>query len=208
MESSNTIQKPFSIILFDLGNVLVRVDYGGFLRTLGFDHEMAARELYELLEEDSRAYEMGKVTAEEFLGVINAKLQRSYTFEEFRRAWVSILPSPVPGVSKLVERLVSEYRLMLLSNTNELHFRHSTESFPILRHFERCFLSYQVGALKPEPAIYQCVLKDVDVPPRQVLFIDDLEQNVQAGRNAGMVGVVFRGADSLQSELKRLGVIL
>src|SRR3989304_7627335 len=148
METLKTKERPFSIILFDLGNVLVKVDYPAFLRTLGFDHQMTGAELYHLLEDESRAFEMGKATAEEFLDVINTKLGSSYTFDEFRKAWISILPSVLPGSTELVERLSREYRLMLLSNTNALHLHHTVEMLPSLRWFERLFVSYEIGALK------------------------------------------------------------
>ncbi len=207
VKNSSRTQQRFSIILFDLGNVLVKVDYAAFLRTLGFDHEMTEGELYHLLEDESRAFEMGKATAEEFLQVINAKLGKSYTFDQFRKAWVSILPSPVLGVPELVERLAPSYRLMLLSNTNELHFHHLDEMLPVLKRFERYFLSYEIGVLKPDPAVYQVVLTNVDVPPQQILFIDDLKQNIRTAEAAGMSGIVFQDIGHLQKELNRLGVI-
>lgn len=207
MKSSDKGQRSFSIILLDLGNVLVRVDYPAFFRTLGFDHEMSERELYELLEEDSRALETGKVTTEEYLVVINTKLQTSYTFNQFRRAWNAILPEVIPAMSELVERLASKYRLMVLSNTNELHFPHMIEMLPVSRHFERCFLSFEIGALKPDPAIYRSVLSHIDVPADQMLFIDDVKENIHAARNAGMSGIVFRGVGALLEELEIMKVI-
>ena len=207
MQVSSKAPHSFSIILFDLGNVLVKVDYPAFLRALRFDHKMSERDLYTLLEEDSRAYETGKVNPEEYLRVVNAKLGTSYTFEEFREAWNAILPEPIPGMTGLVESLAQIYRLMVLSNTNALHREHMLEQLPVLRLFERLFLSFEIGALKPDPAVYDYVLSRVDVPARELLFIDDLEPNISAARHTGMAGVVFRGAKSLKDELARLRVI-
>ena len=97
MNSQAKTEQPFSIILFDLGNVLVQIDYAAFPRTLGFDHQMTKSELFHLVEDEARAFEMGKSSAMEFLGVINARLGKSYTFDQFRKAWAAILPGPVPG---------------------------------------------------------------------------------------------------------------
>jgi len=207
MDSRQKMERPFSIILFDLGNVLVRLDYAAFLRTLGFDHQMTEAELYHLLEDESRAFEMGKASATEFLDVVNKKLRRSYTFDQFREAWVSILPSAVPGSRELLERLAGRYRLMMLSNTNELHFQHTFNMLPVLQRFERFFLSYEIGTLKPDPSIYQYVLEHVDVPAQRILFIDDLEKNIQAAKSVGMSGIVFRGIGPLLSELEHLKII-
>ncbi len=206
MQAFDKAPRPFSIIIFDLGNVLVRVDYPAFLRTLGFDHTMSGEELYRLLEVDSRAYETGKVSPREYLAALNEKLGTRYSFKQFERAWRSILPEAVPGMPELVERLAREYRLMILSNTNELHFRHMMELLPFLRHFERFFLSFEIGYLKPEPAVYNHVLSEVGIPPDRFLFIDDLEPNIEAARNAGMSGIVFRGVELLRKDLERLKV--
>jgi HAD superfamily hydrolase (TIGR01509 family) len=200
-------ERPFSIILFDLGNVLMKVEYTAFLHTLGPDHAMSDAELYHLLEEESQAFEMGKATAEDFLGVVNAKLGKSYTFDEFLEAWLSILPSVIPGSLDLIDQLAQEYRLMLLSNTNELHLRRSVEMLPALRRFERMFVSYEIGLVKPNRGIYQYVLDHIDVPAQRILFIDDLEKNIQAAREVGMHGIVFRGIESARVELQRLNVI-
>jgi HAD superfamily hydrolase (TIGR01509 family) len=200
-------EKPFSIILFDLGNVLLKVEYTAFLHTLGLDHAMSDTELYHLLEEESQAFEMGEASAEDFLGVVNAKLGKSYTFDQFRKAWLSILPNVIPGSPDLINQLSREYRLMLLSNTNELHLRRSVEILPALKRFERLFVSYEIGLIKPDRGIYQYVLDHVDVPAQRILFIDDLEKNIQAAREVGMQGIVFRGIESTRAELQRLNVI-
>ncbi len=207
MQNSGKGRHSFSIILFDLGNVLVKVDYAAFLRTLRFDHKVSERELYALLEEDSRAYEMGKVDPWEYLRIVNEKLGTAYTFDQFRKAWNAILPAPIPGMTELVGSLAPMYRLMVLSNTNALHCSHMLERLPVLNLFERLYLSYEIGALKPDPVVYKYVLFQVDVPARELLFIDDLEPNIRAAREAGMAGVIFQGVESLKDELTRLQVI-
>jgi HAD superfamily hydrolase (TIGR01509 family) len=207
MNSQARTDQPFSIILFDLGNVLVQIDYPAFLRTLGFDHRMTKSELFHLLEDEARDFEMGKSSTAEFLGVINARLGKSYTFEQFRKAWAAILPSAVPGSQELLERLSGKYRLMMLSNTNELHFQQTVEMLPTLQRFEKFFLSYKIGVLKPDRAIYEYVLTHVDVPAQRILFIDDLEQNVAGAESVGIKGIVFRGIEPLLSELEQLGII-
>ena len=206
MNDSEKTSHAFSILLFDLGNVLVNVDYPAFLRTLRYDHTMNERELYTLLEEDSRSYELGKASPEEYLRIVNAKLGTSYTFEEFREAWNAILPEPTLGMTELIESLVPNNRLMILSNTNALHCEHMLQLSPVLRYFERYFLSFEIGAVKPDPAIYAYVLKNVDVPPDRILFIDDLEQNIKGAVNAGMRGIVFEGVEPLRFQLKDLKI--
>lgn len=108
---------------------------------------------------------------------------------------------------ELVEHLVPEYRLMLLSNTNQLHFRYVMELLPVLKKFERYFLSYEIGFLKPEPAIYNYVLSKLDIPANRLLFIDGREANIEAAKNAGISGIVFRGVDALQQDLRGLNIL-
>jgi putative hydrolase of the HAD superfamily len=207
MDLREKMEQPFSIILFDLGNVLVRIDYAAFLGTLGFDHQMTEAELYQLLEDDARAFEMGKASAEEFFAGVSRKLGKSYTFDQLRKAWVSVIASATPGCSEILERLALTYRLMMLSNTNELHFQHTMGMLPALQRFEKFFLSYQIGILKPAREIYEYVLRHVDVAAERIVFIDDLEKNVQGAKDVGMSGVIFRGVKPLISELWQLKII-
>jgi putative hydrolase of the HAD superfamily len=126
-------------------------------------------------------------------------------FFEFKDMWTRIFTLNT-GISELIVRLKKHYRLLLLSNTNEMHFDYARDAFTILREFDDHVLSYEVGERKPHARIYAVALERAGCPPRRCVYIDDIEENVEAARVLGINGIVFRNTRQLQSELRALNV--
>ncbi len=107
----------------------------------------------------------------------------------------------------LVPALKPRYRLLLLSNTNELHAIQFRRQFAdTLAHFDGLILSHEVGLRKPCAGIYMHCHKLADCEPSQCLFIDDLPANIDAARACGWQGIVYHPGLDLCRELKKLGV--
>ena len=95
----------------------------------------------------------------------------------------------------------------ILSNTCAAHWEFiSSQSFPILEWFELdskvTVLSYQVGAAKPDPAIYRHAIAQAAVEPAQIFFVDDLAANVKAAQTAGIDAVLYTSTMQLIEDLK------
>jgi putative hydrolase of the HAD superfamily len=97
-------------------------------------------------------------------------------------------------------------RLVLLSNTDSLHFEYIREAFPEIFIFDEYVLSYETGSLKPETEIYNNALKQAGISPEEAVFIDDLEENVKAADRLGMKGILYRKGMDLRLELSRYGI--
>ena len=95
---------------------------------------------------------------------------------------------------------------MLLSNTNDIHFRFIRKHYPVLRHFDDFVLSYEVGVMKPDAGIYAEALRRAGVPPSECFFVDDKQVNVDAARKAGIDAVRFEGRERLESQLSERGI--
>lgn len=96
----------------------------------------------------------------------------------------------------------------ILSNTSAVHWRHLWESgYAILPgRFSRFVLSYEAGAMKPDPAIYEAAAAAAGVPPERIFFCDDLEPHVVAARAAGWQAELFTSAARLVVDLGRRGL--
>jgi putative hydrolase of the HAD superfamily len=79
--------------------------------------------------------------------------------------------------------------------------------YPILRHFDAYVLSYEVGAMKPEPRIYAAAIEAAQCAPQECFFTDDIPEYVEGARQAGIDAVVFEGAEALERELRARGVV-
>jgi HAD superfamily hydrolase (TIGR01509 family) len=192
-------------IVFDFGNVL------GF-----FSHRKAAEQLARFstlsaddildrylldpdLEDD---FESGRMSLPQFRALVRKRCQ--VTCSDAQLDWaIADMFTPNDEVCALVPALKPRYRLVLLSNTNELHALHFRRQFAdTLSHFDSLVLSHEVGLRKPCPDIYTHCHTIAGSTPRQCLFIDDLPANVDAARACGWQGIVYHRGLDLRRELR------
>jgi HAD superfamily hydrolase (TIGR01509 family) len=192
------------VVLFDLGNVLVYLRLERFWDALQEPDAERRQRVGHELREMGKVYEAGRMTTEEFR-------REAFTIvgnqkaAEIERAFLGVLPEPVEGMEEVVRTISSQASTGLVSNTNPLHFDHCLRSVPSLRWIQRFYLSYEIKALKPDPQFYAGVVRGEGGNPSEMLFIDDLPENIAAATAAGMQGMVFRGTEGLKQQLRASG---
>jgi glucose-1-phosphatase len=199
---------PITVIAFDLGNVLIRVDHGRFCRRLGDAAGMSAQEVYAAVFDSGLepAYDTGRLSSREFYQAVCRLFHIHPPFPRFCRWWQDIF-DPMEGMDAVVEDLARRYPLFLLSNTNALHFPYIYRRFPLVRRLRRFILSYREGSRKPEPAIYQALLREMARPPEECLFIDDKAPFVEAARACGLAAWQFSTPADFTARLREQGIL-
>ena len=200
--------RPITAITFDLGNVLIRVDHFRFCRRLAALAHLTPQEVYAQVFESGLepGYDTGRITSREFYQRVTAHFGVALSFARFRDLWCDLF-DPMEGIEKLVQRVASSFPLYLLSNTNSMHFDYLKGRFePLLRPFRAFVLSYEVGSRKPEPGIYQSLIRQVGRPPEEILFLDDKAPFVEAARDQGLTAWQFFSPQDLQAELASHGL--
>ena len=211
------LQRP-SYVLFDVGNVLVHIEPAAFLRSLSIDTSENRRDYQARIIDIVKGYEKGINSTEEFFAnldmLFNGRDRKPhgnhggkghYSLDEFRNAMLSIVGVQVEGMEEIVRRVGTSVPLGLLSNTNPIHFDYCLQTFRVLQNIPTHFLSYQLKALKPEPEIFARVTTQIPFPPGEILYIDDIAENVDAARTAGLLGHQFIGVKDIEllfAELK------
>lgn len=196
-------------IVFDFGNVVGFFDHRRTTQRLLAHSELAADTLHGqlfggALEDD---YESGRLTTPEFLARVREVCRLCCPPETVAAAWADIF-WPNEEVAALLPLLKPRYRLLLGSNTNDLHARHFLRQFAdTLRHFDHVVLSHQVGARKPKPAFFHHCQRLAGCPAEACLFIDDLPANVAGARACGWDGIVYSNGDALRQELQARGLL-
>jgi glucose-1-phosphatase len=198
----------FKTIIFDLGRVLVHFDFTRGYRAMEklcpyssaeIPKRLAPTGLVELLE-------TGGIEPRAFVSSMNEVLSiRELDYQGFCDIWSSIFTETLLPES-MVERLGERYRLLLLSNTNAIHFDMIRATYPILRHFHHCVLSYEVGAAKPDRKIYEAALAAAHCRPEECFYTDDIADYVRAGREIGFDAVQFESAAQIQREMRSRGI--
>ena len=116
------------------------------------------------------------------------------------------MPAVFKGNVTAGEFLFSRYRLLLLSNTNAIHYEMLEANYPILRHFEVRILSHEVGAMKPDPKIYRAAIAGAGCRPEEIFFTDDIAEFVEAARRQGIDAAQFSSLPQLERDLKARGI--
>lgn len=196
-------------LIFDLGNVLVPFDFQRAYDRLepmcGFGVEEIRNRLR--ATELVHRFETGQVEPEQFVREFSAALEIHTTYAEFCDMWSSIFLPNTLVPDEWLEAFSRNFRLVLLSNTNAIHFAMIRENYPLLRHFHHLVLSHEVGAKKPAPEIYREAIAKAECRPGECFFADDILINVEAAREHGMDAVQFESADQLARDLRARGVI-
>jgi len=191
-------------LVFDLGGVLLHLNSP----QQTFDLQISESDFLQRWIHSSsvRDFERGLVDAESFARNIVEEADLPYDWREFLdrfNAWPDQL---YPGVVEILEALGKHYRCVLLSNTNAMHWERPEYCDELASRFEKLYLSYQTGRLKPDHDVYQMVQSELDCEPQQIVFFDDNPTNVEGARNCGWHSYVTKGVDELQASLLRLGI--
>lgn len=195
-------------VLFDLGNVLVYFSHERMCAQIADVCGRDASEVRELLLDGGLqwAFERGDVSEAEFHRRLEKATGRTIDFDALRRAASDIFElntSVVPVVDALKKR---GHRLVLLSNTNRLHFEFVRERFDILDRFDEFVLSFEVGAIKPERSIFEVALDKIECRPQECFYTDDTAGHVEAGRRFGLDAEVFTDTETLLGHLRQRGI--
>ena len=182
-------------ILFDLGGVLLDIDYNKTteaFKAIGYANfddlfsQYRASPVFEALE-------TGKIQEKEFLKDIAALSTRPVTEQAIINAWNAMMLEYRTETLPILETLSSKYNLYLLSNTNSIHLRFFREIFTrdtgkatLDVYFRKAWYSHEIGLRKPYTETYAFVLQQGNMVPEETLFIDDSINNIEAANKLGI----------------------
>lgn len=171
--------------LFDIGRVLLDFDFESSLARLLPAGTERVRERVAVLLHKRDEFETGAISPDDYIAWALRELDSSATPDEFRHAWRHIF-TPIEPMWDTVRMLsAAGHRLILFSNTNAIHCPWAFEEFPQFKLFPEAVLSFEVGAVKPHPPIYQHAIGRYGLDPAQTLYLDDLPDNIATGRDFG-----------------------
>ncbi len=185
-------------VIFDLGNVLIDIDYS---RAMNLMKAALPAALHHRVDtcyaaEFHKAYERGEIDSPSFRNAFRDYFEQSWSDPEVDYLWNSLLGELPAYRLDLVRRLKTKYQVGILSNTNQIHVdavhellqaEHGMSNFYPL--FDRVFYSQEMGLSKPSAAIYQQLLLELGTTPSRVLFFDDLLANVEGAAGLGIQAV-------------------
>lgn len=186
--------KNIDFLLFDLGNVIINIDY-----------QFTINQLNSLLPSDKthltesffpskfhKQYERGLISTSEFRNEVRNHFEEDWSDDQIDNLWNSLLKDIPLERIELIKRLKADYGLAVLSNTNELHIQRLDE---ILQQefnvtslhslFDQVYFSHELQMAKPDVEIYEEVAKRLNTDSQKILFFDDLKENLIGAEQVG-----------------------
>jgi 2-haloacid dehalogenase len=197
------------IVVFDIGNVLVRWNPRNLFRKTFDDEARMERFL-------ATALAMDFVSLTDIVADFSAAVaERARAFPEFARElhlfderWVETLGAPIEENVALLRRLRRAGRpVYALSNFATVKFAIARQMFDFLSEFDHAVISGHVGVVKPDPRIFEILFERVGRGPSELLFVDDSAANVRAAEALGMAAIHFRPGLDLERELGQRGAL-
>jgi putative hydrolase of the HAD superfamily len=198
-------------IVFDFGNVIGLFSHRLASERLAAYSDLSVDAVHAILwdsplEDD---YEAGRVTTDEFLRRVRAECHLTCPDDILRALYTDIFYASNPELIALLPHLKPRYRLLLASNTNEIHARRFLEQFAdSVRWFDALVLSHEAGTRKPARAFFEYCQRLVQCAPDECVFIDDLPANVAGARTHGWRVILYTNVDDLRRQFAALGVLV
>ncbi|MDX7986160.1 glucose-1-phosphatase [Xenorhabdus sp. 12] len=195
------------LYIFDMGNVIIDID---FKRALAVWSNLSGTPLATLstkfsLGELFEKHECGQISDADFAEMMCDELDVSLSFEQFTEGWNAIFIDVRQDVIEIMNKLrAQEHRVVVLSNTNHLHFEYWPEHYPeIAASTDFLYLSHNLGVRKPTPDIFQHVLETEGVAAEQAIFFDDVLEHVDAAKALGINAIHVTGRNVIPAYFDR-----
>ena len=205
--------KPPRVLICDFGNVLMFFDRSRTYRALGHVLGLSYRAVRERIEANRlrERFERGEMDELAFYECIMSLFETGHKvdYEVFKEAWSDIF-WPNKNMIEALRGIANKVTLVLLSNTNSLHFDRAVEHYGdhLALFGRRMVLSYREKVAKPDRAIYERAMKigGEEVSPGECLFVDDQIEYVDAAKRLGMEGIVYVSHARFVHRMRRLGL--
>lgn len=199
----------YSTIVFDLGNVLIPFhhnlwveNYNKIQAGLGDKYHQTYLDNYNI----HRDYESGKISDDEFITINLEWLDNKISREEFQKVFSEIFTFNY-DVINLLPILKKKYKLLLLSNTSNIHKVYGWGDYPFIKNFDKLILSHEAKSVKPEERIFRTAESFTNEPSESHIFIDDIIEYTNAAKGFGWDAIHFVGYDNLVEEMKKREIL-
>ncbi len=182
-------------IVFDFGKVIADFDHMKTCKGLSKFCKLTPKEIYEKIFKSGleKRYDEG-LDSQLFYAEVKKMLDsEDLDFDNFSRIWGDIFIRN-PDIEDVLEKINTDIRKMLLSNTNEIHYRYFIKLGPVAKYFNKnddLILSFKLGFKKPDKRIFLEAIKRSGFNPNEMVYVDDILEYVDEAKSMGMKGINY-----------------
>jgi len=198
-----------SVVVFDLGKVLVDFDYGVAARRIAARGRISMAQIAQFINQSPLfyQYESGALTTPQFFDEVCRVTGFQGSLDEFGQCFADIFVEIDPMIRMQAELRQQRIPTYVFSNTNELAAEHIRRSFPFYANFDGYILSYEHGAMKPDAQIYEVVERKAGRRGADLLYLDDRPENVAAGAARGWQVILQESPEKSLAAVRKLGLL-
>jgi putative hydrolase of the HAD superfamily len=201
--------QAIELVLFDVGGVLIDLYSKQTEAVLKREYGLDSASYERIAKPAMERAVIGKTGTTELLQAFCAACERDVTMEKMKSNLQSMIGDERPAMLELVRKVSRRARVAAFTNTIELHWRllqnRHRYRFPAL--MERIIASHHIGLAKPMRAAYQAAAQLLGLRLENILFVDDLPENVNGATDSGMLGILFEDYSSLRAALQELVLV-
>jgi FMN phosphatase YigB (HAD superfamily) len=197
-------------LLFDLGGVLIEIDFDRALQSWSQSSQLPLTEITRRfsMDEPYRRHELGEITASDYFSHLRQLLELEATNDEIAQGWNAIFVGEIAATINCIASVQTSLPCYLFSNTNPTHQAFWTTAFPAaLDPFQQIFVSSEMGLRKPDRAAFEAIAAATGFRLDEILFFDDTEENVVGARLTGMPSILVNDHMDVENALTNIGVL-
>ncbi len=134
-------------------------------------------------------------------------MNNKLSYLEFTNGWNSIYEDIIPGIENLLKKLKSNFKIIGLTNTNEIHYPVWEKKYKnVLKLFDKIYSSHLLGMRKPDKEIFDYILKENNFKKEEVIFFDDTKENVEKAELIGISSFLVNSFDNMKKDIESFGI--
>jgi putative hydrolase of the HAD superfamily len=201
---------PTQALLFDIGGVVIEVDFERALHSWAPLSRLSIDQMRRRLavDETYQRYEKGELDAAVYFDHLRAIFALDGSDADIAAGWNAILVGEISEALALIDVARRQLPCFAFSNTSHTHHAAWAADYPrVVGAFEQLYLSFEIGQRKPDRSAFETVAQQIGTNTDRILFFDDMQENVDGARAAGMQAVRVRSPADIRQALVDIGVL-
>ncbi len=187
----------------DLGNVIIDFDRNRMIRQFADILNFSPDKVLDMFLRSglARQYETGNISTDDFLQEVSKMTNGEISYQDFMKIWSGSF-TLIKDYFDFLLSVKDKVKLIMVSNTNELHYGYIKQNFPEIMIFDAYFLSYEMHSMKPDAEYYQHFIRESGFKSDEILFIDDKKENIKTAESIGLNTIQYQNFADFKSKLK------
>lgn len=195
-------------VIFDLGNVLLNIHPDKAMKAFAEKGKINIKDINRFFLSDLHLdFMAGNYNPEELYKKIKQLYKIDLDIDNFFDIWNLVIGKPKDGILQIIEQLKPNFELSICSNTDPIHWKYCLNQYSFLKLFKNYFFSFELKHNKPDPEVFESILKVLNTGGEECLFIDDSYPNIETAQKFGINTIHGEKPAKIKEELLKMNLL-